>query len=318
MMRLARITLAVAVSLAVALPAFAFRMIQANANGRVTGGNLVACNAAGGFAHWTTLEIGWRINQANQGWPAVGPLRNAIDAWNEVTGDGYVLDYDWTTNNGFATDGINTVLWAPGNGCVGDCLALTALVIQNGQEIIESDITFNNNVTWTNTGANFDRETVLIHELGHSLGIHHSEVASPRPIMRAGYVGKQHFLTNDDREALRCSYDRYHPCTAAPPTPLHISGPDRDLCQGADEQYRTPHIPGAESYRWEVLNHFFSTTSTANYIYLSGWYFQTPGPYSIRVRSQNDCGSSAWRQGTIWVLPNSDPACGGCNGRFCF
>jgi len=246
-------------------------------------------------------------------------MRDAVGAWSDVTDSGYVLTYDGTNSAGFATDGVNTALWATGNGYTGNCLALTALVIQNGQEIIESDITFNNSVTWRTNGSQFDIETVLLHELGHSLGIHHTElIGNPRPSMATPYLGSQRYLSNDDRDALRCSYDRYHPCTGPPATPLYITGPNNDLCLGADEVYRVPHVPAAESYRWEVVNHFFSQTTLTNRVTLTGWYFQPPGYYILRVRAQNTCGSSAWRQAGIFVLPNSDPACGGCSGRFCF
>lgn len=300
------------------LPAEAFRMIQPFGNGRWTAGDAVACNDPGGFAHWTNLEVGWRLNQANQGAGMVTPTRNAVETWNDVTQSGYVLDYEGTTNAGWATDGINTILWANGNGCTGNCIGLTALVIQNGDEIIESDVTMNNNVTWTTNGAQYDGETVILHELGHALGIHHSDVANPRPVMAGtGYSGSVRSLTNDDREALRCSYDEYHPCTGAPPRPQYITGPNHDLCQGEVEVYQTPHVPGAESYRWEIVGQSWTRTTNSNEVSISGWYFN-PGTYTLRVRAQNPCGNSAWRQANIIVRSNSHPSCGGCSGRFCF
>ncbi len=124
-------------------------------------------------------------------------------------------------------------------------------------------------------------------------------------------------LHEDDRDALRCAYDRYHPCTGPPATPSYISGPNQDLCQGATETYMTGHIPGADRYRWEVVGTFFSATTSNNEVSLPGMTF-TPGFYQIRVRAQNDCGSSAWRNANLIVRANSDPICGGCSGRFCF
>jgi hypothetical protein len=299
--------------------AFAFRMIQNTDTGQVTAGAAVTCNDAGGFAHWNTLDIDWRINQANQGIDKVTPLRNALDSWTEVTEAGHVLNYDWTTNAGFAVDNINTVLWDTDGACTGTCIALTALVLQAGQVIVEADILMRNDLTWTTNGAQFDTEAVLAHELGHSLGIHHTDVTTtPRPTMWWQYFGSgARSLHNDDREALRCAYDRYHPCTAPPATPAYITGPNHDLCQGATEIYQTPHVPGADTYRWEIVGQPFAWTTTTNQVSISG-YLLSPGAYTLRVRAQNDCGNSAWRSATIFVLSNTDPACGGCSGRFCF
>lgn len=107
------------------------------------------------------------------------------------------------------------------------------------------------------------------------------------------------------------------PCTAAPARPAYITGPNNDLCQGATETYQTPAVPDTDTYRWEVVGQPFVRTTTTNQVSISGHYF-APGAHTLRVRAQNGCGNSAWRSATIFVLSNSDPACGGCSGRFCF
>jgi hypothetical protein len=128
-------------------------------------------------------------------------------SWNAVSQARHSLGLGSNTTAGWATDGTNTLLWANGNGCTGSCLALTALVLQAGQVIVESDITFNNSVTWTTNGANFDTQAVATHEIGHSLGIHHTELTgSPQPTMFATYFGSGgRTLEADDRAALQCS-----------------------------------------------------------------------------------------------------------------
>jgi Matrixin len=112
---------------------------------------------------------------------------------------------------GFATDNRNTLVWASGNGCTGSCLALTALVRQANLIIVEADITFNANQTWTTSGANFDTQAVATHELGHTLGIAHTNVTTlPRPTMFASYFGvDERSLEVDDRAAVQCSANRY-------------------------------------------------------------------------------------------------------------
>ena len=106
-------------------------------------------------------------------------------------------------------------------------------------------------------------------------------------------------------------------CAGPPARPAFITGPNNDLCQGATETYQTPAVAGADTYRWEVVGQPFVRTTSTPQVSISGYPFST-GPHTLRVRAQNGCGNSAWRSVTIYVLPNTDPTCGGCSGRFCF
>lgn len=203
-----------------AIPASAYRMIQNTAVGRVTAGNAVTCSDPGGFAHWNTQTIDWRHNTGGAGWDKAAALQAAMAEWNTVPGSNYVLNYAGQTTNGWATDGVNTLLWANGNGCEAaqGCLALTALVLQAGQVIVESDVTFNTDYAWAIDGSDHDTEAVAVHELGHSLGIHHTNVVSgAAPSMRATYFGVGgRSLETDDEEALRCSQETHFGCANQP------------------------------------------------------------------------------------------------------
>jgi hypothetical protein len=195
--------------IASAAPSHAYRMIQNTGVGRFSAGAAVSCSNSGGFTHWNIRNITWRINTANQGSGKSTALSNALASWTNVSSANHVLTNGGTTTTGFSTNGTNTVLWASGNGCTGSCLAITALVLQSGQVIVESDISFNNNVTWTTTGAQYDTEAVMAHEIGHSLGIHHSDV-STTATMYAFYFGSAgRSLATDDHSALQCAESRY-------------------------------------------------------------------------------------------------------------
>lgn len=209
--RIAACALVVAGTMAAAAPSHAYRMIYNTTVGRVSAGSAVSCSNAGGFAHWNLRNINWYHNTAGQGSGKGTAITGALTAWTNVASANHVLTLAGTTTAGFVTDNRNTVLWASGNGCTGSCLAITALVLQAGQVIVETDISFNSSYSWQTGGSDYDVQAVMAHEVGHALGIHHTNLTStPRPTMYASYFGTTgRTLEADDQQALQCSESRY-------------------------------------------------------------------------------------------------------------
>jgi hypothetical protein len=207
-----------------AVPSHAYRLLQSFSTGRTnnqTTINEVACTNPNGFTHWSVANTNWYHNVANKGAGKDAALFNAMNVWTFVPGANHSLTYKGRTSAGFATDGFNVVSWGTGQGCstAAGCLALTALVLNSGQVIIESDITFNNDFTWTTNGTNYDTWAVAAHEFGHTLGIAHTDVtSSPLPTMRTPYFGADgQSLESDDKSALQCSQNTYSPALSCIP-----------------------------------------------------------------------------------------------------
>ncbi len=209
---------AMVAALGIAGPAQAYRMIQPLTTGRVMAGYQVQCSDPGGFAHWTNANTNWYHNVANQGAGKDAALSNAMNGWTFVLGANHSLTYRGRTGAGFSTDGVNAVSWGSDPNCGSGCLALTALVVQTGHVIVESDIIFNDSYTWTTNGTSYDTWAVAAHEFGHALGIHHTELtSSPLPTMNWYYTGDERSLEADDVAALQCSQSAYPPTLSCIP-----------------------------------------------------------------------------------------------------
>lgn len=277
-------------ALALGEPAQAARMIQNTGTGTFTSGSHVRCGASGGFVHWNQKNISWFHNTSGVGAGKETALKNALSAWSQVPYASLSPSYAGTTTAGFVTDGQNTMVWGANQGCGTGCLALTALVLQPGQVIIETDITFNPSYPWNMNGAQYDVQAVAAHEIGHSLGLHHSELDdAPKPTMSTPYFGSGGgSLEGDDRLALQCTQEYFSE------TPLGVYQKRND---GSIWMYRGEPCKNGECDGWQRLDDYAQTHSIVAdgenlfQLHLDGSIWR----YNGKTCSSSGCGG-AWEK----------------------
>ncbi|WPR75519.1 matrixin family metalloprotease [Algoriphagus sp. NG3] len=183
-------------------------------------------------------------------------IRNALDLWAAVTdlaflevcnGTNADIAFSWGTQNhgdpnpicypelGLGPfDGENgTIAHSMGGPGPNDC----------GNQA--GDIHFDDDETWTTTIRNsdsqpIDLETVAAHEIGHSLGLFHTNVSGS--LMAADYAGSHRFLGSDDIAGIRSIY-------GAPASDNFVSGPNL-LC--STNTFTLEDLPTGSTATWSV------------------------------------------------------------------
>jgi hypothetical protein len=144
-------------------------------------------------------------------------IQRAMTAWSGVV----QVDFQ-RTNSGAGTKNINILFGSRDHGDqysfdgVGRVLAHTFYPAPPNPEPIAGDLHFDNDEAW-NVGTDIDVFSVALHELGHALGLGHSDV--PNAVMYP-YYRRASALTPEDIGAVRMLYAAGNGDVPAAPAPL--------------------------------------------------------------------------------------------------
>jgi Matrixin/Carboxypeptidase regulatory-like domain len=158
----------------------------------------------------TSDAVPLHYNPAGEPLAALTSLTSAQATWNNVVESTFTFSYAGTTTRcpslvgecpGPQTfDGYNDVGWV----AMGGCCTLGVTWYSTGTDD-EADTALNSRFRWTtSSGSGFDVETVLLHEIGHTLGLGHSSVIGA--IMEATYAGVRRSLHEDDKRGVTYLY----------------------------------------------------------------------------------------------------------------
>lgn len=114
----------------------------------------------------------------------LAPLQAALDSWNNVPYTALRFAPIETTTSGInSSDGQNVIAFADSpeaRSALGSALAITVVASFVDGRIVDSDIILNPNASFSTTlqANTVDLQSLITHELGHSLGANHATVLS--------------------------------------------------------------------------------------------------------------------------------------------
>ncbi len=235
------------------------------------GGRIVDVWLASGATYGVAARLGFNPTLTERA------LQQAISIWNEQSGARFLLRYRGTqaSNGGCVQDAINIV--------AGDllCDGLNGTIAQahpydnNGDDIVECGVVwlrkfFNDNsdqcttpIPWQFATENVypDVTSVLVHEIGHTFGFHHSDIEECAPlgrtdelsVMRGGGISFGRVLREWDKHRLMNAYGNRAATAVATRRDWNGSA----WVTGTPLAIPMLHRPGAsQNYAWTSLSWF--------------------------------------------------------------
>lgn len=157
--------------------------------------------------------------------------------------------------------------------------AHTSLPPPNGPT--PGDIHFDKAENWTlnqrpDDSQPIDLFTIALHELGHSIGLRHSQVSAS--LMEANYNGSQRFLSPDDITGIQSLYP-----------PIAIQGAPL-ICSSNEITYNLTNLEGDETVTWSSSSNIQIVSSTNSSITIETFSSSSEGSIAadIVVNSNGD------------------------------
>jgi hypothetical protein len=186
------------------------------------------------IAKWDKLDIAYFfINGTDklEGDSELKVVRQAFDLWAQQSS----LTFTEVSSEAEADLAIG---WASGNHGDGDPFdgpgdVLAHATFPNPYDDRQVFLHFDDDERWVNSDSNdVDLLTVAAHEIGHTLGLAHSD--DPRALMYPSYSGPHRFLDEDDIQGVQAIYGAVSDASEAPDVPSSgeqpppSTGPDAD------------------------------------------------------------------------------------------
>ncbi len=188
-------------------------------------------------------DVSWRFRSAGSG-GTLGAFRSALAVWSSQGGTRVSLVYGGSTGatGGFTrSDGVNAIVFGDPNGEMPgrfDCSVGGVIAGGGGwtsgrgtvrgvnyRRLVEGDVVVNDGAECL-FGDMRSAAEVFTHELGHTLGIGHSQSDNATMRAEAHFDGRGASIRNDDLSALRFLYkDDGGGGGSAPPRPTGVAAP---------------------------------------------------------------------------------------------
>lgn len=169
--------------------------------------------------------------------PGLGGLESvlwAIDAWNSVPNSYFRFTYGGTTSayasdvcSAVFADGINSVRFSSGlaAGTLGvACSIRGGAPVDGTWRVGEFDLLLDAGTNWSTSDVTpwnaYDLKSTVLHELGHALGLGHSNVPGSTMLPYLGRGSQQRTVTLDDIRGVQALYG-----IAGAPTPTNTATP---------------------------------------------------------------------------------------------